>query len=240
MTSRSFTLMLALAVLLVSTSSVALPRDRSPTLASVVYLPAVVGEPALFRVELTLSRNSCAPPSPSCQFPPSHFVAGYAYTLTDTPIYSATVTLSSVWSYYGEEPTTGVLAHQLRTALPAVLPGQPNPFQVEYQLYRDDVFFVRVEAGTSSRTSTSGRTYHALTVGTWSRTGSTVQGTVRNNTAWTLLEAQVVVSHPSCPWQNATLSATTLGPGEQARFTVSQVSCAAADLRIVGQGAANK
>lgn len=237
MRTRSLALALVLLALLVPAGAAADPRAVGPAEPASIYLPLISREPATFRVEVTSNGGSCTPFD--CGYPHYYTVRGYVHSLVDTPLYSVTVTLEVAWiPYIPEFPEgVGLAQEELTLALPALLPGQPNPFGIVYTLGKGDISNVSVSPGRWSAGSADGRSYHALTVVRWERAGDMVRGVVRNDSGRALRDLRVVSSHPYCAWQVATVSAAALAPAQEASFEVKPY-CSPADLRIAGQGAA--
>lgn len=99
---------------------------------------------------------------------------------------------------------------------------------------------------TWSPSGPPGQTYAALTIVNWDvQAPDTIFGQVRNDTTQILKDSRVVVyptfcklsgSGRYCNWQDATLTATTLQPGEAAGFRLEGCPYLTGGFSLVGQG----
>ncbi len=169
-----------------------------------------------------------------------NWVYGYVENITAAPVYSATVgVLVTVLPYC--EPQIGYddctpyeIVESVLPAFPMTLPGQINPFYyyglVAKSEYRPQRIFVR-SARLSGRQQAV-----ALTVVDWALGEASISGQVRNDSAFTLEQARVVVVSDECRWRTASLDATTLLPGERTAFRIDPFPCVSANLAVLGQG----
>lgn len=126
-------------------------------------------------------------------------------------------------------------------ALEAVLPGQTNPFSLEYLCYKSCTVVNRVYISSVRPMAVS--SYEPLTILDWDFTDPMLSGVVKNDSNQTVYNARVVAANPErCPLHMASLEKTTLAPSEQTGYTIFPLSsyCIDERLLIVGQGSTSK
>jgi hypothetical protein len=169
-----------------------------------------------------------------------NWLYGYVENIIAAPVYSVTVgVVVTVLPYC--EPQIGYddctpydIVESVTPAFPVTLPGQINPFYyyglVAKSEYRPQRIFVRSARLAGRQPAAS------LTVVEWALGEASISGQVRNDSAFTLEQARVVVVSDECRWREASLDTVTLLPGESTAFRIDPLSCVSTNLAVVGQG----
>lgn len=173
-------------------------------------------------------------------YPTDYYLYGYVRNLTTEPFYAVAVNLEvTIYPYTGPAAQRGTEIVQVTPALSATLPGQVNPFSYNLLLGKATATVGPVR-GVSGSTTGSGMTYDPLTVLGSSYSGTTLTGTVKNETGHPLYHSRVVAAEPlKCAWREAVLGAQTIPPGGETSFSIPNYAaiCVSEALILVGQGA---
>ena len=208
-----------------------------PAEALLQFLPLIFKVyPPPFDVVITL-HTSCGPP-PNY----SSLVYGYAIDAIPEPLYNAILEVDILTlSCFEEDCETIYRTERISPALPALLPGQVNPFA--YAGFCEAKFedhIIDVRPVSASRSEPDGTVYYPLTIPAWEQVGDTLSGTVRNDNNVALQNLELVAQELTrCWWREAEIASATLGAGQETTFTIDFPEyCQGENLVIVGQGAA--
>jgi len=201
-----------------------------------LFLPLIFEEyPLPFEMVITLWQNG--------QYPGNYsHLYGYVFDLNADPLYSVILEVDLVDIVCFEPPCDdNSWTVQFSPALPALLPGQVNPFAFSAPCeakFCDHI--VAVRAVSASRTEPNGYVYYPLTVAGWEHIDDTLLGTIRNDSTHSLQNLRLVAQElTKCTWREAEIAASELDPGKETTFTIDFPEyCLGDNLVIVGQGAA--
>jgi hypothetical protein len=198
------------------------------------YLPFIAKSPL---VELTVTSRG-----ETIGYPTYWWVYGHVNNLASTPVYSVTVGIEVTYFPYCEpDPCdpydTTEIVHP---AFEVTLPGQANPFSWNIALGKAFAAVGEVKIASKDISGEGGKSYHPVRILDWYREGKAVFGRVRNDSGKNLADVRVVVFSDQCAWKGASLSSTSLQPGEEADFRLESFYCEGEDVTVVGQGLAGQ
>jgi CSLREA domain-containing protein len=195
-----------------------------------LYLPVVVNPP--FPIEAVVTSRG-----ETIGYPTTWWVYGYANNPISKTVYSVTIGIDvTYYPYCDPNPcdpyeTTEVV----KTAFPATLPGQPNPFSWSLLLGKASATVGQVRIILADING-GGPEYYPLTVLNWHREDHAVAGRVRNDGEKDLENARVVVFSNDCGWREAALANTSLQSGQESDFNLDYFYCLGDDVNVIGQG----
>ena len=193
-----------------------------------LYMPFVANDPPLQIVLLTINN-----PQPGLGF----VVSGYVLNRTQQPFYDVQVHLVLSASTF-TPPSSQNYGADVTMAFPATLPSQPNPFTFQLRHGSPDTLTVEsVEIYQALDKSPNGSTYIALNASEWVSKNSRITGTVRNESAFTVRDARVIVmisGTTSCYTAPGGLITSTLQPGESQPYV--SYGCDPMNVFPVAQG----
>ena len=166
---------------------------------------------------------------------------GYVTPLVDTPMYSVTVGLDTLFSGYCNphvgppcDSTKEILS--ITPAFSVTLPGEINPFAIEYGSAIEYYLVLREFMLTGLDVHPDPHTYHPINIIYWLHEDGLVYGWGRNDNQISIDALKIVALADYCGWKEAILDQSKLRPGDYVYFEVPGFNCTGEDMFVVGQG----